>query len=84
MLNPALMHIGDRLNPPVRVPGKPLEVMLRIVGMEIVEQQERIEQGHLVVTECALQVNPRPFQGRLALPDLSDVPYRCHASASLC
>jgi hypothetical protein len=43
MLDSSLKHIGNGLDPPVRVPGKTGKVILRPVGPEVVEHQERVK-----------------------------------------
>jgi hypothetical protein len=44
VLNAAVKHIGDRLDATVRVPGKALQVISGIIGMEIVKEEERVEE----------------------------------------
>ncbi len=63
-------HVGYGLDAAVRVPWKALQVMRRVVGMKVVEEQERVQKRRLVVPEGALQVHARPLYGRLTLPDL--------------
>src|SRR3990170_4672736 len=43
--------VGDRLDPPVRVPGKTREILRGVLRTEVVEQQKGIKLGHLLVAE---------------------------------
>jgi hypothetical protein len=43
--------------------------------MEIIEHEERVEQGNLMVPEGPFQVDPGAFDNRFALPDLADLPH---------
>src|SRR5262249_60804612 len=70
VLDVAVEDVGDGLDAPVRVPGEPLPVVVGVLGAEMVEQQERVELRDLVEAERASQVDARPLEGRLALPDL--------------
>ena len=78
VLHPALQDVGDRLDAPVRVPREPGQVVRRVVGVEVVEQQERVEQGDLVIAEGPLQMHAGPLDGRLALPDFADLAHGFH------
>src|SRR5207247_165257 len=66
--------IRDRLDPPVGVPRKAREVILRPVIAEIVEEKERVELGCVAETERASQVYTRSFDGRLGLAEALDRP----------
>src|SRR5690606_20886131 len=57
MLNGAGQHIGDRLDPPVRVPGKAAQVVLGPVVAEIVEEQEGIKLLRVGEAEGAVQLD---------------------------
>ena len=57
-------HVSDRLDPAVRMPGKPRQIIRRNVVAEIVEQQERIEIGSVAKTERTPQMYPRAFECR--------------------
>src|SRR5262249_9105415 len=70
VLDVAVEDVGDGLDAPVRVPGEPLPVVVGVLGSEVVEQQERVELRNRVEAERASQVDARPLEGRLALPDL--------------
>jgi hypothetical protein len=60
MLHGPGQHVGDRLDPAVRMPGKARQVILRNVVAEIVEQQERIEVGRVAEAERARRCTPAP------------------------
>ena len=62
--------------------GKPAQVVRRIVAVEIVEQQERIERRDFVEAERALEMHAGALDGRLALDDLADLPRRRSRSAA--
>jgi hypothetical protein len=65
-------HVGDRLDPPMRVPGEAREVILRVLVAKVVEQQERIEVGRGAEAERALQPDAGTFDRGLGLPDALD------------
>ena len=61
-------HVGDRLDPAVRMPRESCSVIFRILIAEVVEQQERIEilgyaeaegalQFHTGALDCGLRLN---------------------------
>src|SRR5208282_2235223 len=54
-------HVGDRLNPPVWMPGKSLHVVFWTLIAEIIQQQERIELFRLAKTEGPLQLHAGAF-----------------------
>ena len=62
----------DRLDPAVRVPGEPGEVVLRPVVAEVVEEEERIESLGLAKAEGAVKLHPGAFRARLGRDDLAD------------
>ena len=57
-------HIGDGLNPAMRMPRKAREIRVGIVVAEIVEQQERIEVARIAKAKCAAQLHARAFHCR--------------------
>ena len=59
MLHVPLENVGDRLDPPVRVPGESGQVFRGVVRAEIVEEQEGVEAGRLLVAEGPLEVDAR-------------------------
>ena len=65
VLHGSRQDVSDGLDPAVRVPGKPRQVILRNVIAEIVEKQKRVEIGRIAETERAAQVHARAFQRRL-------------------
>ena len=66
MFHIAFGDIGDRLDAPVRMPGKAFQEMRGGVGTKIVEHQKRVKLWRLAVTENAMEMNPGPFHCRLA------------------
>jgi hypothetical protein len=73
MFDGAGQHIGDGLDAAVRMPGKPLEVLLRLVVAEIVKQQERIGERRIVESRMrASRCTPAPSRCGTAVDFLSD------------
>ncbi len=61
-------HIRNCLDAAMRVPGKALEILLRSVGPEIVEEQERIVKLWIAKTDRSMQMTPAPsIVGRLLM-----------------
>src|SRR5262249_343500 len=83
MLHVACQHAGDRLHPPMRVPGEAALVLGRLVGTEIVEEEEGVELRDLLEAEGPPEMHARTLDGRLALPDLLDPTCRGHAPSSI-
>src|SRR5271167_2844530 len=52
-------HIGDRLDPAMRMPGKSCKIILRILIAEVVQQEKRIEFLGLAEAKGALQLHAR-------------------------
>ena len=52
-------NIGDSFNPPVGMPGKSFEVIGRMVAAKIVQEEKRVELGHLVIAEGPVEVDAR-------------------------
>jgi hypothetical protein len=52
-------------------------------GMEVVKEKEGIEFRHLMVAECALQMDARTFDRRFALPYLFYRPFHGSIPPSL-
>lgn len=73
VLNFPLQHIGDRLNPPVRVQRKPGLIIHRVAGGKVVEQQEgiKIVQGRRA--DASLEPDPCAFNDRFGLNELFEV-----------
>ena len=61
MLDGPRQHIGDGLDPPVRVPGKAGEVFFGPFRPEVVEHQERVEERELAVPECPVEPDAGTF-----------------------
>src|SRR2546427_5414127 len=65
MLNGSSQNVSDGLNPAVWMPRKSRQIILRNIIAEIVEQEKRIKVLGGSKTECAPQMHPSAFQGRL-------------------
>ena len=72
VLHVPLENVGDRLDPPMRVPGESWQVFRWVVRAEIVEQQEGVEEGDLLVAEGPFEVDARPFDRRPGSPHFPD------------
>ena len=79
----AFQNIGDRLDAAVRVPGKAFEVSRGIGVAEIIEQQKRIEERDLAVSEDSPEMNPRSFESGLAFENLPDLSVFRHGRSSI-
>ena len=60
-------HVGDRLDPAMRMPREAGQVILRNVVAEVVQQQKRVEVGGIAEAERAAQMHARAFERRLGL-----------------
>ncbi len=69
-------HIGDGLDPAVRVPREARQVVLGNVVAEVVEQQKRVEIGRIAEAERAAQVYARAFESRLGFDEPLNRPKR--------
>src|SRR5690606_949795 len=58
-------HVRDGLDPPMRMPRKAGEVVIRPVIAEIVEQQEGVELAGVTEAEAAAELHPGPLEGGL-------------------
>ena len=56
-------NVGDGLDSPVGMPGKPGQIVGWVVAAEVVQQQEWIELGGLSEAEGALQANACALDG---------------------
>ena len=65
-------HVGDGLDPAVRVPGEPGEEVLGVVVPKVVEQEERVEVVGIAEAERAAEANAGAFDGGLRLDDTLD------------
>ena len=59
-------HVGDGLDAAVGMPGKAGEVVLGSFVTEVVQQQERIQAGHLRMAEDAVQADAGALDGGLS------------------
>jgi hypothetical protein len=53
--------------PPVRVPGEPGAVVLRMIVAEVVEQQKRVELARVAEAEGPAELDPGAFHSGLGL-----------------
>ena len=65
MLDITFEDIGDGLDSPVRVPGKSFEILLGLIGTEIVEEQEGVILVCIVKTKGPFEMDSGPFKGWL-------------------
>ena len=72
MFNGAGQHVGDGLDPPMRMPGKTGQVVARVLVPEVIEEQERIELGGIAKTKSAVQLHAGTFHGRRRVDDALD------------
>src|SRR3954454_25357990 len=61
MLDCPCKHIGNGLDPAMRMPGKSGQVVFRNVVPKIVEQKERIEIRSVAEAESTAQMHPGAF-----------------------
>ncbi len=81
VLHVAFEHVGDGLDAPVRMPGEPLEIVLRPVIAKIVQEQKGVELRHFAEAEDPLEMHPGPFEGGFGLQDLADISGGCHGGS---
>ena len=62
-------HVGDGLEAPMRVVGEARDVVLGLVGAELVEHQEGIEVGQLRLPDHAASFTPAPSDVGMPLTD---------------
>ena len=72
MLHRPRQHIGDRLDPPMRMPGEPGHIIARPVAPEIVEQQERVFGQRVLPPESAVQMHACTLDMRAGTAGLDD------------
>src|ERR1700674_2675171 len=63
-------HVGDGLEAAMRVRREAGDVVLRIVRIELIEHQERIEPKVGLAAEAAAQLDARAVRGRYRWNDL--------------
>ncbi|MBT9163066.1 MAG: hypothetical protein DDT27_01635 [Dehalococcoidia bacterium] len=78
VLYAAVNDVGDRFDPPVRVPGKPFQIIRGMIRMEVVKHEEGVEQGDLIVAEGPFQMDAGPLDGWLAFPNFADLAHGFH------
>src|ERR1017187_1657838 len=83
MVDLAPQHVGDGLYPPMGMPWESLHVEVRLVGAEVVKQQEGIVELGAAPTNRAMKVDASAFDGRAALDNLANQPVRCHGQSNL-
>jgi hypothetical protein len=54
MLNLAIKHIGNRLDPSMGVPWKTSDIVIGMIRMKIIEEEKGIEQRGVVISEGPL------------------------------
>jgi hypothetical protein len=65
MFNRAGENVGDCLDPPMRVPGKPGKIMGRSIAAKIIQKKEWIIIGSIAEAESPPEVDARSLHGRL-------------------
>src|SRR5882762_616018 len=60
-------HIGDGLDPAVRMPGKARQIVIRNVVAKVVQQEKGVELRSVPEPESTAQVHARAFESRLRL-----------------
>src|SRR5271170_1914997 len=80
----AVHHVSDRLEPAMGMPGEAGHVVSGIGRPEVVEEEERVQEGNLGVAEHPAQPHSRAFE-RLGTPEFpldgADVHGRARASS---
>ena len=78
MLDLALEHIGNRLDAPVRMPGESGDIIVRVLGVKVIQEQKRVEKRDFRVAESAFKPDAGSFDGRLASEYLSYLALAAH------
>src|ERR1700687_4320675 len=78
MLDLATQHVGDGLHPPMGMPRKSVQVLLRLVRAKVVEQEEGIALLRWSDADHAMQVDARTFDGGAAFDALANASVLCH------
>ncbi len=63
MLDGACQNVSNGFDAAMRMPGKALEILCRIVIAEIVHHQERVGKRRIAEAEDAMEMNAGPFAG---------------------
>src|ERR1700687_4364108 len=77
----AAQHVRDGLHPTVRMPRETFQVVVGLVGTEVVEQQKGVINLWATEADRAVQVDAGTFDDGAALDDLADAPV-VHGSSS--
>jgi hypothetical protein len=80
MFHLTAQDIGNRFDASMWMPRKALDVVFGVIRTKIVEKEERVKLGNLIVTESSFEVYTRSFDGRPTLPDLVDSSITAHSS----
>jgi len=72
VLNGASQHISDRLDPAVRMPREPFQIVIRNVIPEVVKEEKGVELFGISESEGTMEVNSGTFQSRGGLSNLLD------------
>jgi hypothetical protein len=78
-----LEHIGDGLDPPVGMPGESRQVVGRVVGVEVIQEQEGVKIRHFVEAEDPFQVDAGPLERWTGPQQVPDGAYHGHADPSV-
>src|SRR5215471_7037747 len=62
MLDCSRKDIGDRLDPPMRVPGETCQIIFGNVVAEIIQKQEWVEIGRVAKAKGSAQMHARSFE----------------------
>jgi hypothetical protein len=73
MFHLPVKDIRDCFDPPMRVPREAFQVVSGVIGMKIVQKQEWIQKGDLLIAEGSLQMNTGSFERRFAFQNLFDL-----------
>jgi hypothetical protein len=76
----AAKDIGNRFDASMWMPWKTLDVVFGVVRTKIVEKEERVKLGDLIVPESSFEVYTRSLDGRPTLPDLLNASITAHSS----
>ncbi len=76
MPHAAVEHVGDRLEAPMRMRREASDVVARMVGTELIEQQEGIQVQQCRLADDARELHARPIGGRYAANLLHHFPIK--------
>src|SRR5262245_38200611 len=69
MIDRPCQHVGDSLDPAMRMPREAHAVIIRPLVAEVIQQQERVELVGRAEAKCAAQLDASAFDGRRRLAD---------------